>query len=157
MHSFVCDISILCVSWNSPYTLLLLLLLFQADLKVNPAVWSKLTDEAKSLMTALLNKNPKYAIHPVSLYMPVSVSWTNSICFCLSLLHVHYCRDRISAREALRHPFILHHTPNIKRVSIVYVLYATDVVVHPPVCSVTDAHSYLFLSQLSGWWVSGAN
>lgn len=31
----------------------------QADLKVNPAVWGKLTDEAKGLMTALLNKNPK--------------------------------------------------------------------------------------------------
>ena len=32
----------------------------QADLKVNPTVWSKLTEEAKGLMTALLNKNPKY-------------------------------------------------------------------------------------------------
>lgn len=35
----------------------------QADLKVNPAVWSKLTDEAKGLMTALLNKNPKYVLY----------------------------------------------------------------------------------------------
>ncbi len=31
----------------------------QADLKVNPAVWAKLSDEAKSLMTSLLNKSPK--------------------------------------------------------------------------------------------------
>lgn len=31
----------------------------QADLKVNPNVWNKLTDDAKSLITSLLNKNPK--------------------------------------------------------------------------------------------------
>jgi calcium/calmodulin-dependent protein kinase I len=31
----------------------------QADLKVNPTVWSKLGEDAKSLITSLLNKNPK--------------------------------------------------------------------------------------------------
>lgn len=31
----------------------------QAELKVNSSVWSKLSDESKSLMMALLNKNPK--------------------------------------------------------------------------------------------------
>jgi hypothetical protein len=34
----------------------------QADLKVNPAVWGKLSEEARGLMTALLNKNPKYVL-----------------------------------------------------------------------------------------------
>jgi calcium/calmodulin-dependent protein kinase I len=33
----------------------------QADLKVNPTVWNKLTEDARNLITALLNKNPKYA------------------------------------------------------------------------------------------------
>jgi len=32
---------------------------YQGDLKVNPAVWNKLSEEARGLMTALLNKNPK--------------------------------------------------------------------------------------------------
>ena len=31
----------------------------QADLKVNPTIWAKLSDDAKGLITALLNKNPK--------------------------------------------------------------------------------------------------
>ena len=46
----------------------------QAELKPNPNVWSKLSEDARTLITALLNKNPK---------------------------------DRITARNALRHPFIL--------------------------------------------------
>ena len=46
----------------------------QADLKVNPSVWNKLSDEAKSLMTSLLNKSAK---------------------------------DRITARDSLKHPFML--------------------------------------------------
>jgi serine/threonine protein kinase len=45
-------------------------------LKVNPVVWSKLTEDAKGLITALLNKNPK---------------------------------DRITARDALKHTFITSH------------------------------------------------
>eukprot|EP00596_Hydrurales_sp_CCMP1899_P003635 CAMPEP_0119047024 /NCGR_PEP_ID=MMETSP1177-20130426/50489_1 /TAXON_ID=2985 /ORGANISM="Ochromonas sp, Strain CCMP1899" /LENGTH=819 /DNA_ID=CAMNT_0007020999 /DNA_START=459 /DNA_END=2918 /DNA_ORIENTATION=- len=51
----------------------------QADLKVNPAVWGKLSEESKTLMTSLLNKSPK---------------------------------ERISARDALRHPFILNFNPH---------------------------------------------
>lgn len=54
------------------------------ELKVNPAIWGKLSEEAKSLMTSLLNKSPK---------------------------------DRITAREALKHPFIIKYSPS-KRVSI---------------------------------------
>jgi hypothetical protein len=45
----------LCTLCLSPLCLCL-----QADLKVNPAVWGKLSEEARNLMTALLNKNPKY-------------------------------------------------------------------------------------------------
>jgi len=45
-------------------------------------VWSKLSDEAKNMITALLNKNP---------------------------------RERISAREALRHPFIVNFIPQMRR------------------------------------------
>jgi serine/threonine protein kinase len=44
------------------------------ELKANPNVWIKLSEDAKSLITALLNKNPK---------------------------------ERITARNALRHPFIV--------------------------------------------------
>jgi len=51
----------------------------QGDLKVNPTIWTKLSDDAKSLMTSLLNKSPK---------------------------------DRITAREALKHPFILKFAPH---------------------------------------------
>lgn len=47
----------------------------QADLKVNPNVWNKLTEDAKSLITSLLNKNPK---------------------------------ERITARESLKHPFLIN-------------------------------------------------
>jgi len=54
----------------------------QADLKVNPSVWGKLSDEAKSLMTCLMNKEP---------------------------------RDRITARDALRHPFILTYSPHKRK------------------------------------------
>jgi hypothetical protein len=38
----------------------------QGDLKVNPAIWSKLSEEAKGLMTSLLNKNPKYVTYTLS-------------------------------------------------------------------------------------------
>lgn len=31
----------------------------KADLKVNPAVWSKLSEEAKNLLTSFLSKNPR--------------------------------------------------------------------------------------------------
>mmetsp|Transcript_10330 Transcript_10330/g.17298 ORF Transcript_10330/g.17298 Transcript_10330/m.17298 type:complete len:410 (+) Transcript_10330:102-1331(+) len=51
----------------------------QADLKVNPSVWSKLSEEAKALIQCLLNKDP---------------------------------RERITARDALKHPFILLHSPH---------------------------------------------
>eukprot|EP00401_Gymnodinium_catenatum_P069634 CAMPEP_0117548976 /NCGR_PEP_ID=MMETSP0784-20121206/47926_1 /TAXON_ID=39447 /ORGANISM="" /LENGTH=157 /DNA_ID=CAMNT_0005345947 /DNA_START=227 /DNA_END=697 /DNA_ORIENTATION=+ len=67
----------------------------QADLKVNPAVWSKLSDEAKSLIMALLNKNAK---------------------------------ERITARDALRHPFITKNSPNPRRSQSLYQPQAT----HPP-------------------------
>ena len=56
----------------------------QGDLKVNPTVWAKLSDNAKSLITSLLNKNVK---------------------------------DRIGAKDALRHPFIVSHCPHHKRES----------------------------------------
>ena len=56
----------------------------QGDLKVNPTVWGKLSDNAKSLITSLLNKNVK---------------------------------DRISAKDALRHPFIISHCQYHKRES----------------------------------------
>eukprot|EP01039_Chlorochromonas_danica_P007127 gene7127-7880_t len=58
----------------------------QADLKVNPTVWSKLTEDAKNLITSLLNKNPK---------------------------------DRITAREALRHPFLLSNLGPPRRQTLV--------------------------------------
>ena len=32
----------------------------QADLKVNPAVWGKLSEPARNLMQSFLNKSPKY-------------------------------------------------------------------------------------------------
>ena len=60
----------------------------QGDLKVNPTVWGKLSDDAKSLITSLLNKNVK---------------------------------DRISAKDALRHPFIISHCPHHKREATVMV------------------------------------
>ena len=47
--------------------------IFQAELKVNPTLWNKLDDDAKSLITSLLARNPK---------------------------------DRITARDALKHKFI---------------------------------------------------
>jgi len=53
----------------------------QGDLKVNATVWSKLSEEAKSLMLTLLNKNGK---------------------------------DRITAREALKHPFVIKFAPHKK-------------------------------------------
>ncbi len=56
----------------------------QADLKTNPNVWNKLSEEVKSLIKALLNKNPK---------------------------------ERISARDALRHPYILNYNPRRNSVS----------------------------------------
>jgi Ca2+-binding EF-hand superfamily protein len=56
----------------------------QADLKVNPTVWTKLSEDAKNLITSLLNKNAK---------------------------------ERITAREALRHPFIVSNLGHYRRVS----------------------------------------
>ena len=53
-----------------------------AELKVNQSVWNKLSEEAKSLLTSLLNKNVK---------------------------------ERISARDALKHPYILLHNPHCRR------------------------------------------
>ena len=50
----------------------------QGDLKVSPAIWNKLSDEAKSLLTSLLNKS---------------------------------CKRRITARHALKHPFLLMYAP----------------------------------------------
>jgi calcium/calmodulin-dependent protein kinase I len=52
------------------------------ELKVNPAIWSKLSEDARSLITALLNKSPK---------------------------------ERISAKDALRHPFITSNCPHHRR------------------------------------------
>jgi serine/threonine protein kinase len=54
----------------------------QGELKVNPTVWGKLSEEAKSLIVGLLNKNPK---------------------------------ERISARDALKHAFIVNHCPHQQR------------------------------------------
>ena len=31
----------------------------QGEIRVNPVVWNKLTDEARSMMHAMLNKDPK--------------------------------------------------------------------------------------------------
>jgi serine/threonine protein kinase/Ca2+-binding EF-hand superfamily protein len=56
--------------------------IIQGDLKVNSGVWNKLTDEAKSLLTSLLNKS---------------------------------ANDRISARGALKHPFLLGFFPEHAR------------------------------------------
>lgn len=50
----------------------------QGELRVSPAIWNKLSDDARSLIQALLNRNP---------------------------------RERISARDALRHPFIFSNCP----------------------------------------------
>jgi serine/threonine protein kinase/Ca2+-binding EF-hand superfamily protein len=52
----------------------------QADMKVNPTVWAKLTSEAQDLISSLLNKDPK---------------------------------ERITARDSLRHPFFAKY--NIAR------------------------------------------
>jgi serine/threonine protein kinase len=57
----------------------------QAELKPNPAVWSRMHEDAKSLITALLARNP---------------------------------RERISARDALKHPFIVNHYVGAKRNSL---------------------------------------
>lgn len=54
----------------------------QGDLKVNPSVWNKLSDEAKSMLTSFLTKSPK---------------------------------DRITARAALKHPFMLLFAAQTKR------------------------------------------
>lgn len=48
----------------------------QGDIKVNASIWNKLSEDARNLITLLLNKNPK---------------------------------DRITAREALRHPFFINN------------------------------------------------
>ena len=53
-----------------------------AELRVNPNVWGKLSDDSKSLITSLLKKDPK---------------------------------ERITARSALKHPFILNNCPHISR------------------------------------------
>jgi serine/threonine protein kinase len=53
-----------------------------AEIKVSQVVWTKLSEESKSLMQSLLNKNPK---------------------------------DRITARDALKHPFILNYNPHHSR------------------------------------------
>ena len=58
----------------------------KGELKVNPAIWNKLTDEAKSLMTSLLNKSPK---------------------------------DRITAREALKHAFITKNAPHVRKTNLI--------------------------------------
>lgn len=34
----------------------------QGELRVSPAIWNKLSDDARSLIQALLNRNPRYAI-----------------------------------------------------------------------------------------------
>lgn len=57
----------------------------QADLKVHPAIWGKLSEDAKSLITSLLNKNPK---------------------------------ERITAREALKHPFLINTLHLARKLSI---------------------------------------
>lgn len=49
----------------------------QAEVKVNPNVWNKLSDDAKSVIKCLLNKSPK---------------------------------ERITARDCLKHPFLVHNT-----------------------------------------------
>ena len=36
--------------------IIIIIFLLQADLKVNPVVWGKLSEESKTLMTSLLNK-----------------------------------------------------------------------------------------------------
>lgn len=54
----------------------------QAEVRVNQAVWSKLSEEARGLMLAMLTKDPK---------------------------------ERISAKEALKSPYILKHCPHSKR------------------------------------------
>lgn len=51
----------------------------QAEVRVSPGVWNKLSEDAKSLLVAMLNKDP---------------------------------RHRITAREALKHPYILTHCPH---------------------------------------------
>lgn len=58
----------------------------QADLKVNPNVWHRLSEDAKSMITSLLNKNPK---------------------------------ERITARDALKHPFIVNTLGAARRSTLV--------------------------------------
>jgi serine/threonine protein kinase/Ca2+-binding EF-hand superfamily protein len=57
----------------------------QADLKVNPSIWNRLTEDAKNMITSLLNKDPK---------------------------------ERITAREALKHPFIVNTLMTQRRASM---------------------------------------
>ena len=57
----------------------------QGELKHNPAIWGKLSEDARSLITALLNKNPK---------------------------------ECITAKDALRHPFIVTNCPHHRRTSV---------------------------------------
>jgi serine/threonine protein kinase len=81
----------------------------QADLKVNPTVWNKLTEDARSLITSLLNKNPKYAI---------VMSVVSTIPDCpLSFSFAFVIRERITARDSLKHPFILNTLREMRRVS----------------------------------------
>jgi serine/threonine protein kinase len=86
----------------------------QADLKVNPTVWNKLTEDARSLITSLLNKNPKYAI---------VMSVVSTIPDCpLSFSFDFVIRERITARDSLKHPFILNTLREMRRVSDFFVV-----------------------------------
>ena len=100
-------------------------------MKVNPAVWGKLSEDAKSLITALLNKNPKYVLEIACMLLCMYV---------IVYVCMYVCRDRISARDALRHSFVTTHYHHLRRVCVYVCMY---------VCMCVCKNMYVCVKQQS--------